>query len=399
MPLSARVVAVTALILVTTLASAQEAEPTNPDAPRAPAKQSVPDRRMPAPTEAAAIRDGGEFFSAGTLEKAEALIGRIGRRFGKQVRVETFKAVPPAMQQELTPENRGRLFNEWATSRALELRVRGVYVLICKQPGRIQIEVGDDTARRLFPMADRNRLVEIMLGKFRERRFDTGLLEGLDYVESAMKTNAGGGNRLTSPDGRVVVVARQDGTVTGLVKASRDDTRDGASWVLGGAGGGKSWVLKNPVLCFASIDSQASRRVGPPLYVAAGGAVYCVEATTGLLLWKNKAGPQEGDGPASISFDSKADQVVVRVGTRQLALSALTGRVMTNEAPAPPDNDKQAATDDAPVTAEEQGWFNYLWGDKTGAERQAKVKLWKSMSHQERKEFYEEIRAVRKGDK
>jgi hypothetical protein len=70
-----------------------------------------------------------------------------------------------------------------------------------------------------------------------------------------------------------------------------------------------------------------------------------------------------------------------------------------DEAPAVSDNKESPATDDAQVTAEEQGWFDYLWGDKAGAERQAKVKLWKGMSHQERKEFYEEIRAVRKGGK
>jgi hypothetical protein len=52
------------------------------------------------------IHDDGHFFSAAAIAGAAASIGRIKAQFGKDLRVETYAAIPDALQPQF--KNRGR---------------------------------------------------------------------------------------------------------------------------------------------------------------------------------------------------------------------------------------------------------------------------------------------------
>ena len=67
--------------------------------------------------------------------------------------------------------------------------VNGVYILITKDPGYLQIEVGNVTAERTFTMDNRDHLEALMLKDFKAKDYDKGLLDGVKYVQASMNAN------------------------------------------------------------------------------------------------------------------------------------------------------------------------------------------------------------------
>lgn len=135
------------------------------------------------------IKDEGMFFSKETLEKANKKIKDIYDRFRKDVVIETFPAIPDDLETKYKDMERKKFFTEWATTRARDLGVNGVYILICKKPGHLQVEIGNETQQKVFTLEDRDRLARGLLSKFKDKKFDDGLLEGLDFIEKTMKSN------------------------------------------------------------------------------------------------------------------------------------------------------------------------------------------------------------------
>ena len=137
------------------------------------------------------IKDDGKFFSREALDKADKKIKEIYNRFGKDVVVETFPAIPAALEEKYKELGRKKFFTDWAQARARDLGVNGLYILITKEPSHLQVEVNNKTEIKAFTTDDRDRLVRGLLAKFKEKKFDDGLIEGLDYIEKTMKSNLG----------------------------------------------------------------------------------------------------------------------------------------------------------------------------------------------------------------
>jgi uncharacterized protein len=137
------------------------------------------------------VKDEGKFFSAEALDKANRTIRQIYQRFEKDVVIETFPTIPADLEKKYKEEEKASFFNEWARKRAEELGVNGIYILICKKPGRVEVEVGNQTQKKAFTRNDRDRLVQGILKDFKEKKFDEGLREGVEFIESAMRKNAG----------------------------------------------------------------------------------------------------------------------------------------------------------------------------------------------------------------
>src|SRR6476660_6744325 len=78
------------------------------------------------------VRDDAGFFSRQAIDQANDIIKQIKQVHGKDVMVETFATIPSDMQAQYDPANKDQFFENWLTSRAKELGVNSVYVLICK---------------------------------------------------------------------------------------------------------------------------------------------------------------------------------------------------------------------------------------------------------------------------
>ena len=96
------------------------------------------------------VRDDGHFFKPETLKKANDIIREIHDEFKQDLVIETFQT-PPGGEEKAkqlkatTGEARERFFKDWLRQRAEAERVGGVYVLICRSPGHVEVGTGPNT--------------------------------------------------------------------------------------------------------------------------------------------------------------------------------------------------------------------------------------------------------------
>jgi uncharacterized membrane protein YgcG len=138
------------------------------------------------------IKDEAGFFKAETLKKANAMLQEIERKHKRDLVIETFKSVPAGMEAKATSKDnqvKTQFYEEWSRDLAREAHVNGVFVLMTRNPGHVEIVVGTETSHKLFTQEDRKKLQEILAGKFRERQFDEGLLEGITFVQRTYDRN------------------------------------------------------------------------------------------------------------------------------------------------------------------------------------------------------------------
>jgi hypothetical protein len=148
----------------------------------------------PARAAGPAIRDDAHFFKPEAVRRAESVLRDIYDRHHQEVVIETFETPPggEAKAKELasiTPQQRGEFFLEWMQKRAREDRVNGVYILICKQPGHVEIGTGANTAQRAFTSSNRRELRNILVSNLQAKKPDQALIEGMDYIRDTMNAN------------------------------------------------------------------------------------------------------------------------------------------------------------------------------------------------------------------
>jgi len=133
----------------------------------------------------AQVRDNAGFFSAGAVREADQIIRKIKADHGEDLLIETFATVPDGTARqvkEMDGGERNRYFERWAQRRAEEAGVNGVYVLICKDPGHVQVEVGNKTQRKAFTLGERDELMRLIRDRFKKKEYDAGLLDGARFV-------------------------------------------------------------------------------------------------------------------------------------------------------------------------------------------------------------------------
>src|SRR5439155_20154012 len=102
------------------------------------------------------VRDDASFFSSQSVEQANTIIRQIKQDHGKDVMVETFPKIPDDQLPQFDPTRKDQFLDKRLTVRAKELGVNGVYILICKDPSRVQVGVGKETRQRAFTEANRD---------------------------------------------------------------------------------------------------------------------------------------------------------------------------------------------------------------------------------------------------
>lgn len=138
------------------------------------------------------VRDTGGFFTPATVRKANEDIAAIQKQFKVDLLIESVPAVPPdkAKQvQAMKPAERDQFFENWALERARAAKIRGIYVLICKVPGYLQVEVGNETQKKAFTLDDRSKLRNLLLTSFKAKEYDKGLLEAVKFVRGRLEHN------------------------------------------------------------------------------------------------------------------------------------------------------------------------------------------------------------------
>lgn len=139
------------------------------------------------------IRDNATLFSDAAKSEASRNITELEKRFGKDLAIETFKAIPDDLKKGVDLQDKAamnRLFEQWAVKQAKQLKVNGVYVLISTEPAHLQIVLGTETQKKAFTLLDRDNLISTMLGRLRQKQNDQALLEGVNFVHSTIRAHA-----------------------------------------------------------------------------------------------------------------------------------------------------------------------------------------------------------------
>jgi uncharacterized protein len=145
----------------------------------------------PAVAVAPVVRDEAHFFSDDARKQADRKLREIYREYGKDLLIETFAEIPADREEAFKKEGKESFFAAWARERARDEVVNGVYVLICKKPGHIQVEVGNHTRQKAFTLSNRDKLLRLMLDRFREKKFDEALTEAVKYFADTLRENLG----------------------------------------------------------------------------------------------------------------------------------------------------------------------------------------------------------------
>jgi hypothetical protein len=132
------------------------------------------------------VMDYAAFFSAGGLQRANALIRDINHDLNRSLVFETF---PGVVQEDrsrrslsMAGGSRRLLFDTWMEERASATGIDGLYVLICRRPGHVQVGAGRQTTNEAFRPGIRDNLRDLLISRFDERQFDLGLLESLALI-------------------------------------------------------------------------------------------------------------------------------------------------------------------------------------------------------------------------
>jgi uncharacterized protein len=145
------------------------------------------------------VIDNAGMFSADAVSKANATIKQIKQDHNQDVVVETFATIPEEMKSRYDPSQREQFYDQWKAQRYSQLRVDGVYVLITKDPGYFQIGLGEQTQKRAFTLADRDRMRNVMMNAFRQKDFDGGLTSAVDMAKQTFDQNMGNDRARTAP--------------------------------------------------------------------------------------------------------------------------------------------------------------------------------------------------------
>lgn len=134
------------------------------------------------------IKDDAKIFSPEAVKKANDLIREIARKHGRDLMVETFVTVPGNQAdkvRELPAGEKTKFFRNWSKDRIDYHAVNGVYVLICKEPTFLWVEVSEKSVGT-FGGQFGGELGKMLQKDFREKQFDEGLLRAVKQVQEKL---------------------------------------------------------------------------------------------------------------------------------------------------------------------------------------------------------------------
>ncbi|HET6251677.1 MAG TPA: TPM domain-containing protein [Tepidisphaeraceae bacterium] len=135
------------------------------------------------------VRDEAHLFDDATLSQVTAAVREIRQKFDKDLTIETFATIPDILQPRFAAEDKNTFYEHWLRDEARAAKTDGIFVLIVKNPGRLQIGVGDKTKAKAFTYADRDEMRDLMLKDFRKAKFNDGMIAGAKFALERLEKN------------------------------------------------------------------------------------------------------------------------------------------------------------------------------------------------------------------
>ena len=121
------------------------------------------------------VRDQAHWLDPATIEHVNSIVKEIRQRFGKDLTIATFDTIPDRQAASFTAKNKQEFYDDWLREEARAAGTNGVFILILKSPGHLQIGVGDSTRLHDFHSAkDRDGFNAMMLKAFHDKGIRPG---------------------------------------------------------------------------------------------------------------------------------------------------------------------------------------------------------------------------------
>jgi hypothetical protein len=161
---------------VQSLRSTDARDDKKPDPKKEPAK---------AREKALTSRDDGKFFGAEALAKtgpaAEKLLKEKQTDFLVETVMTPWKGDADKVKA-MKPEEREKFFRELVEERAKEIRLHGIYVMVCKNPSFVYVY---DSHPEDFPPGFATKVKATLIDEFKQKEFDKGLQKAIALVLDA----------------------------------------------------------------------------------------------------------------------------------------------------------------------------------------------------------------------
>jgi hypothetical protein len=109
-----------------------------------------------------------KLFSDDGVKRAESAMRGTQFEGGMTLTVDTYPKIPDDMKGSYNEGDKARFFNNWAKKRAGDDKAKGVYVLICRSPGYVEVIASNTTRERGFGDQDKDVVRDTFLNAFKD---------------------------------------------------------------------------------------------------------------------------------------------------------------------------------------------------------------------------------------
>jgi uncharacterized membrane protein YgcG len=130
------------------------------------------------------VKDKAHFFQDETIRKLDNIARQTARDSGRDFVVETVLSVPVDQKEKvkaMSAAERTRFFSNWCADRAEVTVTHGVYILICKDPAHLALDITKDS-QAAFGKEGHDKMLADLLKVFQEKHFDEGILAAAEFA-------------------------------------------------------------------------------------------------------------------------------------------------------------------------------------------------------------------------
>lgn len=174
---------------------------------------------------AAEIRDDAKLFSPDVVTAQKARLNDIERAAHHGVTIETHAGLPADRAKDveaMSSRQRAEFYSDWLKQRAKASRAEGIFVLVTKEPGHVEVGVSGKLQSAGYSAASKKALVDTLLTSFREKAFDAGLTKAVSQIEKDYAHLRGTVSRTAS---------RETAQAPRVLPAPRQAPAQGISWL------------------------------------------------------------------------------------------------------------------------------------------------------------------------
>jgi hypothetical protein len=134
------------------------------------------------------VSDKAKLFSADAVKSAEQAVAELHKQ-GLDLLIETYPAAPEEWREkakQAKPEERQKLFREWAAARLDAEKIDGVMILVCMDPRYVLVEI-EDSAKGKFPEKYAQKVADVLRKALGEKKADDGLAEAIKLIREGYK--------------------------------------------------------------------------------------------------------------------------------------------------------------------------------------------------------------------